>query len=295
MHIENLRFFYEVAKAKSISTVAKSSHISQSALSQQLLKLEDSLSTKLFIRSNKGVTLTTEGEIVYKHCKVILNTYEKMLYEVESSNSQESHINIDGINILTSTLIPSSVSKIKRAFPNHIIKITSSEDNSNNIIHNISDINISYSNYNNINSIVSKEIYSDRIVFIADSTFKSNSLTIKKFMNTPFIMVNDNLKFRDMLASKLENLDSDIQLLNILFTTDSYQSAIIGIKNIQAISAIPYGIYNSVYKDLGYKIVDIEGLEFPLSMYINFEEQLYKREKLFINKLISTIKGFLKS
>ena len=84
MHIENLRFFYEVAKAKSISTVAKSSHISQSALSQTL-KLEDSLNTKLFIRSNKGVTLTTEGEIVYKHCKVILNTYEKMLYEVESS------------------------------------------------------------------------------------------------------------------------------------------------------------------------------------------------------------------
>ena len=149
MHIENLRFFYEVAKAKSISTVAKSSHISQSALSQQLLKLEDSLNAKLFIRSNKGVTLTTEGEIVYKHCKVILNTYEKMLYEVESSNSQESHINIDGINILTSTLIPSAISKIKRSFPNHIIKITSSEDNSNNIIHNISDINISYNNYNN--------------------------------------------------------------------------------------------------------------------------------------------------
>ena len=218
-----------------------------------------------------------------------------MLYEVESSNSKESHINIDGINILTSTLIPSAISKIKKSFPNHIIKITSSEDNSNNIIHNISDINISYSNYNNINSIVSKEIYSDRIVFVAHSTFKSNSLTIKKFMNTPFIVVNDNLKFRDMLASKLENLDYDIQLLNILFTTDSYQSAIIGIKNIQAISAIPYGIYNSVYKDLGYKIVDIEGLEFPLSMYINFEEQLYKREKLFINKLISTIKGFLKS
>ena len=71
------------------------------------------------------------------------------------------------------TLIPSAVSKIKKSFPNHIIKITSSEDNSNNIIHNISDINISYSNYNNINSIVSKEIYSDRIVFVADSTFKS--------------------------------------------------------------------------------------------------------------------------
>ena len=46
---------------------------------------------------------------------------------------------------------------------------------------------------------------------------------------------------------------------------------------------------------MGYKIIDIEDLDFPLSMYISFEEQLYKREKLFINKLISTIKGFLKT
>lgn len=295
MHIENLRFFYEVAKAKSISTIAKSSHISQSALSQQLLKLEDSLNTKLFIRSNKGVTLTTEGDIVYKHCKVILDTYEKMLLEVESSHSQENYIHIDGLDILTSTLIPSAIGKIKKSFPNHIIKITSSEDNSNNIIHNISDINISYDNYNNINSIVSKEIYSDKIVFVTHTTFKCSNLTIEKFLNTSFVMVNDNLKFKDMLASQLEELDYDIESLNILFTTDSYQSALIGIKNTQAISAIPYGIYNSTYKDLGYKIVNIEGLDFPLSMYINFEEQLYKREKAFINKLISTLKGFLKS
>ena len=295
MHIENLRFFYEVAKAKSISTVSKSSHISQSALSQQLLKLEDNLNSKLFVRSNKGVTLTPEGDIVFKHCKVIIDTYEKMLLEVESSHLEEIYINIDGLDILTYTLIPSAISKIKKSFPDHIIKIVSSEDSYNNIIHNISDINISYNNYKNINSIISKELYLDKLVFISHSTFTPNELTIEDFINTPFIMVQDTLNLQDMLSSKLESLGYSMDSLNILFSTDSYHSALMGIKNIQAISVMPYGIYNSVYKNLGYKLINIEDLEFPISMYINFEEQFYKREKAFIKKLISTLKGFLKA
>ena len=167
--------------------------------------------------------------------KVILDTYEKMLQEVDRVNTQENYINIDGLDILTSTIVPFAVGKIKKSFPNHIIKITSSEDNSNNIIHNISDINISYNNYNNINSIVSKEIYSDKIVFITDNNFKNDSISIDKFLKTPFVMVNDNLNLKGMLEKELEGLGYDIKSLNILFTSDSYHSATIGIKNTQAI------------------------------------------------------------
>ena len=67
MHIECFAYFYKVAMAKSISKVASSSHISQSALSQQIQKLEESLDQKLLIRSNKGVELTEVGNIVLKY------------------------------------------------------------------------------------------------------------------------------------------------------------------------------------------------------------------------------------
>ena len=69
MHIDSLNYFYQVANSKSISTVAKNSHISQSALSQQIAKLENKLNVKLFTRTNKGVSLTPEGEILFKYLK----------------------------------------------------------------------------------------------------------------------------------------------------------------------------------------------------------------------------------
>ena len=66
MNIESLRYFSEVAMLKSISKVADKSHISQPALSNQLLKLELELGVKLFERSNRGVNLTEYGEMLFQ-------------------------------------------------------------------------------------------------------------------------------------------------------------------------------------------------------------------------------------
>ena len=66
MNLESLIFFYEIAKAGNISTVAKQAHISQSALSQQINRLEADFSGRLLERSNKGVSLTEKGEVVFK-------------------------------------------------------------------------------------------------------------------------------------------------------------------------------------------------------------------------------------
>ena len=75
MHIQYLDYFYKVAIAGNISKVANSEHISQSALSQQISKLEDNLGYKLLERSNKGVELTDKGMIVLKYTDNILRTY----------------------------------------------------------------------------------------------------------------------------------------------------------------------------------------------------------------------------
>ncbi|MGG7176959.1 LysR family transcriptional regulator [Clostridium paraputrificum] len=294
MHIENLRFFYEVAQAKSISTVAKDSHISQSALSQQLLKLENNLNIKLFNRSNKGVTLTKEGEIVFNHCEVILSTYNKMIEELEHTNTKNNLITIDGLDIITSTIIPMAIGKVKRFFPKYILKIISSEFSYNNILNSISDINISYTQYHDSSTIITKELCNDRLVFISDISFKKDKLTLEDFLSTPFIMVNDKLNLKRLLTNSLRSNNNDISLLPILFSTNTYQSALIGIKENKALTAIPYSIYHNCYKTLGYKIIEVEKLYFPLTLYISYGEQLYKKEKHFIDKFTTILKGFLK-
>ena len=76
------QIFYEVANCRNFSVAAKKLYISQPAISKSISKLEESLYTVLFHRSSRGVTLTAEGEMLYKHVEnamLSLRSGEEML------------------------------------------------------------------------------------------------------------------------------------------------------------------------------------------------------------------------
>lgn len=64
MEIRELRYFLTVARLKNISRAAKELHISQPALSRQLLDLEEELGAKLLIRGKCSTTLTEAGRLL---------------------------------------------------------------------------------------------------------------------------------------------------------------------------------------------------------------------------------------
>lgn len=66
-HLTYYHIFYTTAKCGSISRAAEELFISQPAVSKSVKKLEEQLSTTLFIRNKKGVTLTDEGKILYRY------------------------------------------------------------------------------------------------------------------------------------------------------------------------------------------------------------------------------------
>ncbi len=75
------KVFYHVAKEGQISKAAKKLFISQPAVSQSIKLLEDRLGGELFIRTQKGVVLTSEGEELFKFIntafRYILNGEER--------------------------------------------------------------------------------------------------------------------------------------------------------------------------------------------------------------------------
>lgn len=64
---ELYKIFYTVAKHSNITKAAESLFISQPAVTMSIKKLEDLLQTTLFVRNKRGVTLTTEGKVLYEH------------------------------------------------------------------------------------------------------------------------------------------------------------------------------------------------------------------------------------
>lgn len=75
-NLSSYKIFYAVANTGNISKAAKELYISQPAISKSIQKLEESLGTKLFLRSSRGVTLTPEGTLLYGHVKSAFETLD---------------------------------------------------------------------------------------------------------------------------------------------------------------------------------------------------------------------------
>ncbi|WDC85120.1 LysR family transcriptional regulator [Caloramator sp. mosi_1] len=110
MNIQSLISFRETVRQNSISKASNKLHLTQSALSQQLQNLEKNVGCSLLIRSNKGVELTKEGEILLEYAESIINLYENMLSDInESLHNKISKIKILSCNIVGEYLLPCSV------------------------------------------------------------------------------------------------------------------------------------------------------------------------------------------
>ena len=68
MDWDKLKIFHAVAEAGSFTSATINLNLSQSAISRQIQALEDDLNVKLFERHARGLTLTENGEYVFKTC-----------------------------------------------------------------------------------------------------------------------------------------------------------------------------------------------------------------------------------
>ena len=81
MDWDKLKIFHAVAEAGSFTSATVNLNLSQSAISRQIQSLEEDLKVKLFERHARGLTLTENGEYVFKTAHEVISK----LREVEIS------------------------------------------------------------------------------------------------------------------------------------------------------------------------------------------------------------------
>lgn len=94
-NFEHYKVFYHVAKEGQISKAAMKLFISQPAVSQSIKALEKNLGGKLFIRTPKGVVLTTEGKYLYEYVEKAysyLSSGERKFKELQNLEGGEIRI-----------------------------------------------------------------------------------------------------------------------------------------------------------------------------------------------------------
>lgn len=84
MEIRHLRYFVSVAEAKNFTKAAAQHYVAQSALSQQIFRLEAELGSALFYRNTRSVALTEAGEVLLPLARRIIADAENTKMEMEA-------------------------------------------------------------------------------------------------------------------------------------------------------------------------------------------------------------------
>ncbi|MGR0277638.1 LysR family transcriptional regulator [Marinomonas dokdonensis] len=118
-HANALYYFDMVYRHGSIREAARHLHVASSAVSRQILKLEDELGVPLFERLANGLRLTSAGEIFAHHVRTVLQDAERMHSELEALQGlHRGHVEIISVEGPSIELIPNLLESFNLKYPN---------------------------------------------------------------------------------------------------------------------------------------------------------------------------------
>ena len=126
-NLRHLRAFTEVARLSSFATAAQNLHISQSAVSQAIAKLELQFGVQLVDRSNRHVVLTQAGEALLPAAQRLLEDAERILRTgAEWADLKRGRLRLLSIPSIAHRILPAIVGVFRERFP--LIEVDVSDD-----------------------------------------------------------------------------------------------------------------------------------------------------------------------
>ena len=124
VRLELYRVFLEVAKQGNISAAAQNLFISQSAVSQSVKQLEEQLQVRLFSRSTRGVSLTSEGKLLLEYVSHALGLLQSGEEKIAASRQLlTGELIIGARDTVTKTYLLSRLEAFHKDYPDIRIRI----------------------------------------------------------------------------------------------------------------------------------------------------------------------------
>ena len=116
--IKDLRAFVALSQTLNFGQTAVQLHISQSALSTQIARLEEHLAAKLFNRTTRSVSLTEAGESFSEHASVLLRQAEEAVRAVRDTMAlRHGKISVAALPSLAAAIVPRLLARFHQEYP----------------------------------------------------------------------------------------------------------------------------------------------------------------------------------
>jgi len=193
MNLNQLRVFYEAARAGSFTSAAKKLCITQPAVTAQIKTFEDQCNLKLFKKKGRSLYLSDEGNALYECARKIFE-YEK---EVEDAIEEMRELKRGTLRLGTSKayaryFMPFLISSFREAFPH--IKVHLDEGSSMDILRSLAELKNEVAVIAKVEedpNVTFLPFKRDRLILILAPTHslaKKKSVSAEELVHEPIIM-----------------------------------------------------------------------------------------------------------
>lgn len=128
MNLKQLEAFVEVAEGGSFSRAAKNLYLTQPTISAHVASLEKELEVRLFVRNTKEVSLSAEGQTLYKYASQMVDLEKRIEEEFgERRKLGRQCITIAASTIPSQYLLPRIMTRFNEKYPGEQIKLSEAD------------------------------------------------------------------------------------------------------------------------------------------------------------------------
>ncbi|MCI1553463.1 MAG: LysR family transcriptional regulator [Levilactobacillus sp.] len=125
MELRVLRYFLMVVQEQNISQAATRLHVSQPTISRQLKDLEAELDTTLFVRGNRTIQLTPDGEYFAHQAQQILSLTDKTLANIHQEADLSGAVYIGSAEARSMLTVAQAIGHLNAQHPHVRVNIVS--------------------------------------------------------------------------------------------------------------------------------------------------------------------------
>lgn len=117
MNMTYLKYFFDSVKLGSLTASAKANHVTQSAISQGIMKLEHYFEKKLLTHKRNTMKLTEEGRLLYDQSKQIFRLVEEIQNTFNTSLDYTGRLEFGCYYSVAVSLLPKPLADFQAAAP----------------------------------------------------------------------------------------------------------------------------------------------------------------------------------
>jgi len=241
VELHQLRYFRAVAECRSFTRAAKREHVSQPALSHQVMKLEDELGAKLFNRKGHLVELTSYGEAFLPKIENILQQLQEARTQIlEMAEVEKGKVTLGVIPTITPFMLPNILASFLERYP--LIDLRVQEECSAVLLHGLKEKTIDLAlmplpvTFEDVSCL---ELVQERLFAVVGEKHPlqhEEEVTLQQLAGSSFLILKDGHCFRDDTLSAFRAADVKPR---IVFESGCFLTILNMVKAGMGISVMP--------------------------------------------------------